>query len=121
MKFKNDESGYRAFDKAREEKVTEINLRCQELGIGIADGTVQTSRFNALIDYMCGVLEVELDDETGVMQTHRATGDRMQYEMVALEKLLEMVNTAGVQAAFSPATPRKTQTDSGLVLPGGMG
>ena len=119
-RFKNDEAGYAAFDKARSDKITEINLRCQELGIGMAPEVMQVARFNGLVDYMCGVLEGKQEDD-GEIHTVRATGDRMEYEMAALDTLMNMVNSAGVAAAFDPATPRSTHSPSGLVLPGGMG
>lgn len=109
-KFKNDEAGYAAFDKARSDKISEINVLCQELGIGFPSQTMQVARFNALVDFMCGDLEGEEDPETGIIKTTRASGDRMEYEITALDLLMHLVETAGRQAA--------NRGGSGLYLPG---
>lgn len=101
------------------EKVTAFIARCQELNIGFENQTIMAARIDALCDALLGPrLVSQPNEEDGSVGGELIVGSerRLIFEIDVADRMLEMANSYGVQAAldmkpdlYVPGTPNRQQ------------
>lgn len=96
----NDLQEAQELNQQRKAVVLEYITRARELGIGFGNDALFANKLDALVEFLFGPLEIDMEDEEGKLI--QGSVQRVKFEIAFAERMLEQVNTVGVEAALVP-------------------